>query len=161
MCVCSFVCVCLLVCVCFFFTGITAGAVEFPDPFWTSISTNAKDFVSHLLVKDPLLRLSADAALQHPWMVKEDMAEEKKVLIRVPKVLTKFDQIQEVCCVCFFISSALGSLFTPLLPSLSSPLFISLHFSLTLTHIPSHIYTHSLAHALSLSLSFTHIHIPP
>jgi len=41
---------------------------EFPDPYWTDISAEAKDFVSKLLVVEPEKRMSAEEALQHLWL---------------------------------------------------------------------------------------------
>jgi len=35
---------------------------------WRNVSQDAKDFVSKLLVKDPLERYDAESALQHPWL---------------------------------------------------------------------------------------------
>ena len=35
---------------------------------WEQISDQAKDFVKRLLIKDPSKRLSAEQALQHPWI---------------------------------------------------------------------------------------------
>ncbi len=41
---------------------------DFPDPEWTDISIEAKDFVSHLLEKDPSRRYTAAQALEHAWL---------------------------------------------------------------------------------------------
>jgi len=41
---------------------------DFPDPEWTNISNEAKDFIRHLLVKDPEDRYTAKQCLQHPWL---------------------------------------------------------------------------------------------
>lgn len=41
---------------------------DFPDPEWTNISEEAKDFIRHLLVKDPAQRYTAEQCLQHPWL---------------------------------------------------------------------------------------------
>jgi len=41
---------------------------DFPDPEWTNISENAKDFIQHLLVKDPNDRWTAKQCKQHPWL---------------------------------------------------------------------------------------------
>jgi serine/threonine protein kinase len=42
---------------------------DFPDPYWTSISAEAKDLISKLLVVDASQRYTAKQALQHPWIV--------------------------------------------------------------------------------------------
>jgi len=41
---------------------------DFPDPEWTNISQEAKDFIRHLLVKDPDERFTAERCLKHPWL---------------------------------------------------------------------------------------------
>ncbi|KAK7878244.1 hypothetical protein WMY93_031153 [Mugilogobius chulae] len=38
---------------------------------WPSVSHQAKDFISALLCVDPSSRLTADQALQHPWVSSE------------------------------------------------------------------------------------------
>jgi len=41
---------------------------DFPDPEWTNISGEAKDFIQHLLRADPGDRYTADQCLQHRWL---------------------------------------------------------------------------------------------
>jgi len=41
---------------------------DFPDPEWTNISAEAKDFIRHLLVKDPNERWTAKQCKEHPWL---------------------------------------------------------------------------------------------
>jgi len=50
------------------FEKIMKADYDFPDPEWTHISENAKDFIRHLLVKDPKDRYGASQCLQHPWV---------------------------------------------------------------------------------------------
>lgn len=50
------------------FERIKKGVVEFPDPYWSRVSLPAKDLVRQLLAS-PSTRLSATAALQHPWLL--------------------------------------------------------------------------------------------
>eukprot|EP00835_Amoeboradix_gromovi_P000262 NODE_9_length_47730_cov_0.323718.p13 type:complete len:309 gc:universal NODE_9_length_47730_cov_0.323718:30127-29201(-) len=47
---------------------IMSGNYRFNKGDWNSISAEAKDFIKHLLIVDPLKRLSADEALSHPWL---------------------------------------------------------------------------------------------
>jgi len=51
------------------FRKIRAAQYKFLSPYWDSISAEAKDFVSKLLVVDPQARMTAKAALQHKWLV--------------------------------------------------------------------------------------------
>jgi len=50
------------------FDKILSVSFDFPDPEWTNVSANAKDFIKNLLVKDPKQRYTADQALQHAWI---------------------------------------------------------------------------------------------
>lgn len=50
------------------FDQIIAGVFEYPDPYWTEISMEAKDLINHLLVVDSASRYTAKQALQHPWI---------------------------------------------------------------------------------------------
>ncbi|XP_063434507.1 calcium/calmodulin-dependent protein kinase type IV-like [Mytilus trossulus] len=47
---------------------ILKGDYHFDSPFWDSISWNAKDLISKMLQLDPKKRITADQALQHPWV---------------------------------------------------------------------------------------------
>ena len=51
------------------FRAIRAGAYDFPEPYWTPVSAQAKNFVRALLTVDPSARLTAVQALQHPWIL--------------------------------------------------------------------------------------------
>jgi len=44
------------------------GKLQFFSPYWDAISAEAKDFVSHLLTRNPAKRLTAAQALAHPWL---------------------------------------------------------------------------------------------
>ena len=50
------------------FEKIIKADYSFPDPEWTNISSEAKDFIRHLLVKDASQRFTAEECLQHPWL---------------------------------------------------------------------------------------------
>lgn len=45
-----------------------AGRYNFPDREWESVSAEAKDLITKLLVKEAPRRLSADAVLSHAWI---------------------------------------------------------------------------------------------
>ena len=45
-----------------------AGNFDFPDPEWTDVSEEAKDFIKKILIVDPTKRMTAEEALQHPWL---------------------------------------------------------------------------------------------
>ncbi|KAK2521878.1 Camk1g [Columba livia] len=50
------------------FEKIKDGYFEFESPFWDDISASAKDFISHLLDKNPSTRFTCEEALRHPWI---------------------------------------------------------------------------------------------
>lgn len=56
---------------------------DFPSPYWDQISTEAKDFISRLLVLDTSKRMTAEEALYHPWL--------RKSPVEMPKVPLKFN----------------------------------------------------------------------
>jgi len=51
---------------------VKLGKYNFPDPYWSKVSKEAKDLVSSLLQVDPTLRITADQALEHPWFFSPD-----------------------------------------------------------------------------------------
>ncbi|KAA6359993.1 MAG: putative CAMK/CAMKL protein kinase [Streblomastix strix] len=46
---------------------IQKGKFEFVSPFWDTISKQAKDLITNLLIVDPKKRYNVDQALKHPW----------------------------------------------------------------------------------------------
>uniref|UniRef100_A0A669CI59 non-specific serine/threonine protein kinase n=1 Tax=Oreochromis niloticus TaxID=8128 RepID=A0A669CI59_ORENI len=50
------------------FEQILKAEYEFDSPYWDDISDSAKDFICHLMEKDPLKRYTCEQALQHPWI---------------------------------------------------------------------------------------------
>ncbi|TWW75885.1 calcium/calmodulin-dependent protein kinase 1Db [Takifugu rubripes] len=50
------------------FEQILKADYEFDAPYWDDISDSAKDFISHLMEKNPEMRFTCDQALQHPWI---------------------------------------------------------------------------------------------
>jgi len=53
------------------FELIMSGKFSFPDPYWTNISAQAKDFLKKLLIVEVPGRMTAAAALKHPWITGE------------------------------------------------------------------------------------------
>jgi len=51
------------------FTSIKEGEVVFPEKHWGKVSTQAKDLIQHLLVRDSSIRLDANQVLDHPWVM--------------------------------------------------------------------------------------------
>ncbi|XP_060898011.1 calcium/calmodulin-dependent protein kinase type 1 isoform X3 [Labrus mixtus] len=60
------------------FEQILKAEYEFDSPYWDDISDSAKDFIVHLMQKDPTVRYTCEQALQHPWIA-GDTALEKNI----------------------------------------------------------------------------------
>jgi len=56
------------------FRKIKAGTYKFLSPYWDPISADAKDFVSKLLVVDPKKRMDCKMALNHKWLMADQVA---------------------------------------------------------------------------------------
>ncbi|XP_053319250.1 calcium/calmodulin-dependent protein kinase type 1D isoform X2 [Spea bombifrons] len=50
------------------FEQILKADYEFDSPYWDDISESAKDFIHHLMEKDPSKRYTCEQALRHPWI---------------------------------------------------------------------------------------------
>jgi len=50
------------------FEKILNADFDFPEPEWTQISAEAKDFINHLLVLDVKTRYNTKQCLDHPWL---------------------------------------------------------------------------------------------
>ncbi|XP_072167009.1 calcium/calmodulin-dependent protein kinase type IV-like [Diadema setosum] len=61
----------------------------FISPWWDDISQSAKDFISSLLKLDPKKRLTAAAAMQHPWVREKNSAANTK---HIPSTLEKMQE---------------------------------------------------------------------
>lgn len=60
------------------FEQILKAEYEFDSPYWDDISDSAKDFIVHLMEKDPNVRYTCEQALQHPWIA-GDTALDKNI----------------------------------------------------------------------------------
>uniref|UniRef100_A0A669DKA8 Calcium/calmodulin dependent protein kinase I n=1 Tax=Oreochromis niloticus TaxID=8128 RepID=A0A669DKA8_ORENI len=60
------------------FEQILKAEYEFDSPYWDDISDSAKDFIVHLMEKDPSIRYTCEQALQHPWIA-GDTALDKNI----------------------------------------------------------------------------------
>lgn len=47
---------------------IRSGVLDFPAPYWSNVSEEAKDLIRRLLNVVPHERYSAAQALEHPWI---------------------------------------------------------------------------------------------
>jgi serine/threonine protein kinase len=51
---------------------------DFKAPAWKTISNEAKDFISKLLVADPEQRLTGQAIMEHPWILGQTSVDQEK-----------------------------------------------------------------------------------
>ena len=67
------------------FTNIRECELEFPEQQWSNISTQAKDLIQKLLMKDSSRRLTAEQVLHHPWIVDHPCS----TVLHTPSILNK------------------------------------------------------------------------
>ncbi|KAI8324428.1 Pkinase-domain-containing protein [Martensiomyces pterosporus] len=67
--------------------AIQADNIEFDERYWWGISDDAKDFIRRCLRADPHRRMTAEEALQHPWLA-GDRASTRDLL---PDVISNFN----------------------------------------------------------------------
>lgn len=72
------------------YSQIKRGEYDFPEPYWTDISDQAKDLVSKLLTVDPAKRCTTSQLLAHPW-VAQNAAPDKPLGGGFNKRLMKFN----------------------------------------------------------------------
>ncbi len=63
------------------FKLIVNAKYSFPNPYWANISEEAKDLIRKLLIVDPVKRLTAQQAQQHPWVSDETKSSDNDILI--------------------------------------------------------------------------------
>eukprot|EP01116_Phalansterium_solitarium_P023212 TRINITY_DN8018_c0_g1_i1.p1 TRINITY_DN8018_c0_g1~~TRINITY_DN8018_c0_g1_i1.p1 ORF type:complete len:316 (+),score=117.72 TRINITY_DN8018_c0_g1_i1:70-948(+) len=71
------------------FEQIMKGHFEFNSPYWDNISSEAKDFIKKLLLVDSKKRLTADNALQHPWLRSGGSTSKLDIRAHLTKTMSK------------------------------------------------------------------------
>lgn len=64
---------------------------SFDDQYWHGVSAEAKDFINKLLTIDPPKRLTAQEALEHPWLKAEVKPSVKEGTDLLPNVRNNFN----------------------------------------------------------------------
>jgi len=77
------------------FSSIKNGSVEFHDQHWNTVSDEAKDLISKLLVKKASDRLNAGDILKHPWIVKGGFGSSTQSL-ETPTVLKRQQTVMDM-----------------------------------------------------------------
>lgn len=98
------------------FQSIKSGSLIFPEKHWSTVSKEAKDLITKLLVRDASQRLDATSILNHPWIIKfNSMAQGMSLKepsasstdLETPKVLRR-KSTQETIFYSEFASNALA-----------------------------------------------------
>lgn len=76
------------------FKCIQDGEFSFPEEEWGEISNEAHDLVSHLLVRNPQQRYTADEVLEHPWINQQDYLPRSQ--LATPHVLSRTNSVREL-----------------------------------------------------------------
>ncbi|TYZ63289.1 hypothetical protein PybrP1_009078 [[Pythium] brassicae (nom. inval.)] len=71
---------------------IRSGVLEFPAPYWTNVSEEAKDLIRRLLNVVPHERFSAAQALEHPWIKGAATAYSEQPLASAILEMKRFNQ---------------------------------------------------------------------
>jgi serine/threonine protein kinase len=99
------------------FQSIKSGTLTFPEKHWSGVSSEAKDLITKLLVRDASQRLDATSILNHPWIIQHRAteqsigAEESCVAptdLETPRVLRRRNSTQEIMFYSEFASNALA-----------------------------------------------------
>merc|ERR1719361_3390427 len=98
------------------FQSIKSGSLIFPEKHWSTVSKEAKDLITKLLVRDASQRLDATSILNHPWIIKFNSMAQGMTLnepsasstdLETPKVLRR-KSTQETIFYSEFTSNALA-----------------------------------------------------
>jgi len=74
------------------FEKILSADYDFPDPEWTHVSDAAKNFIRHLIVKEPDARYSAAAALEDPWLAGTDNVQQQDLHSNFAEKMKKYNE---------------------------------------------------------------------
>jgi hypothetical protein len=85
------------------------GEYDFPDPYWTDISEQAKSLVRGLLTVDPKKRLTGEQVLTHVWIAGDNVSTkafgaghgQRLKLLQARRILRR--TVRSVIAVCYYI----------------------------------------------------------
>jgi calcium-dependent protein kinase len=69
------------------------GEYNFNSPAWKTVSKNAKNFISRLILLDPTKRMAADQALNHIWLKDGGKKEQTKLDSKILESLRDFRNV--------------------------------------------------------------------
>ncbi|XP_064389784.1 calcium/calmodulin-dependent protein kinase type II-like [Halichondria panicea] len=73
------------------FEQIKKGRFDYPAPEWDTVTSSAKDLINKMMTGDQLKRITANEALQHPWIKNRDKEASKVHRQETITVLRKFN----------------------------------------------------------------------
>ncbi|CAM9417639.1 unnamed protein product [Ectocarpus sp. 6 AP-2014] len=71
--------------------AVEDGRFEFSGRRWNRVSSEARSFIRHMMVKKPSGRYTAGQALQHSWIQGSKLSDEQRMLSPAPTVFEKED----------------------------------------------------------------------
>lgn len=74
------------------FEKILSADYDFPDPEWTHVSDAAKNFIRHLIIKDPENRYTAEKALEDPWLAGADSVQQQDLHSNFAEKMKKYNE---------------------------------------------------------------------
>ncbi|EQC29453.1 CAMK/CDPK protein kinase [Saprolegnia diclina VS20] len=72
------------------FASVRSGKYSYDTPEWAGVSKEAKDLIDHLLLLNASKRLTAEQALQHPWLMGAAPAVERSLNTNIMTSLKRF-----------------------------------------------------------------------
>jgi MAP kinase interacting serine/threonine kinase len=78
------------------FQCIRNGKFAFPESEWGKISPEGRDLVSHLLVRDPQQRYTANQVLEHPWINMQDKLPSSRSELATPHILSRTNSVRQL-----------------------------------------------------------------
>jgi calcium-dependent protein kinase len=94
------------------FSKVKQGRFDLTSPLWQEVSTQARDLITKMLVVDPAQRITAQEAVNHPWIREQSMSKRDSTQI----ISGSFDDLKSFSsslklkqAVCVFIASQLIS----------------------------------------------------
>ncbi|CAM9531052.1 unnamed protein product [Ectocarpus sp. 12 AP-2014] len=76
--------------------AVEDGRFEFSGRRWNRVSSEARSFIRHMMVKNPSGRYTAGQALQHSWIQGRKLSDEPRMLSPAPSAIEKEDHDQVV-----------------------------------------------------------------
>jgi serine/threonine protein kinase len=77
-------------------SNIISCKYTFQAPYWDSVSTVAKSFITSLLVYDPHQRMTATEAINHTWLLTDSNQLIHNNLVKNLQILAKYQKLKKL-----------------------------------------------------------------